>query len=132
MYNGLWHNAQVWLTGSMFLLVKFAAPIATAPVPYLLWQVGGLLPYEIMLDEEKRAVVLSVRGSMSQHDVVTDLVAEPIKMGAVSMRVVGRWGHSVRKGRHICGLALLQSGCQGGCRCLHAHSQSQVACAQTS
>jgi len=43
-------------------------PPATTPFP----QVAGLLPHYVAVDHARREVVVSVRGSLSVADVVTD------------------------------------------------------------
>lgn len=43
-------------------------------------KVQGLLPYYIALDRTRQCVVLSVRGSLSLSDVVTDLMAHPVPL----------------------------------------------------
>ncbi|GLI65498.1 hypothetical protein VaNZ11_009046 [Volvox africanus] len=40
-------------------------------------RVGGLLPYYVAVDRQRRSVVVAVRGSLSLSDVVTDLLCEP-------------------------------------------------------
>ncbi|KXZ56293.1 hypothetical protein GPECTOR_1g258 [Gonium pectorale] len=40
-------------------------------------EVGGLLPYYVALDRQRQALVVAVRGSLSIHDAVTDLLCEP-------------------------------------------------------
>ncbi|GIL44569.1 hypothetical protein Vafri_2093 [Volvox africanus] len=39
--------------------------------------VGGLLPYYVAVDRQRRSLVVAVRGSLSLNDVVTDLLCEP-------------------------------------------------------
>ncbi|GIL75881.1 hypothetical protein Vretifemale_5611 [Volvox reticuliferus] len=40
-------------------------------------RVGGLLPYYVAVDRQRRSVVVAVRGSLSLRDVITDLLCEP-------------------------------------------------------
>lgn len=43
----------------------------------LAWQALGALPFAVALDHEGGAVVVSVRGTISVNDVVTDFLATP-------------------------------------------------------
>ncbi|EFJ43798.1 hypothetical protein VOLCADRAFT_95936 [Volvox carteri f. nagariensis] len=62
-------------------------------------RVGGLLPYYIALDRQRRSVVVGIRGSLSLSDVVTDLLCEPAEYdvpGLPSTDDCGRrvlWAH---------------------------------------
>jgi sn1-specific diacylglycerol lipase len=46
---------------------------------YVQWhnEIAGAQPYFIAIDEPKQAIVLSIRGSLSLKDCVTDVLCEP-------------------------------------------------------
>ncbi|GFR47184.1 hypothetical protein Agub_g8776 [Astrephomene gubernaculifera] len=76
--------------------------IADSDILYVSYKnkIGGLLPYYIAVDRSRRSLVVSIRGSLSFRDVVTDLLCEPTEYdvpGVASTDAQGRrvmWAHA--------------------------------------
>eukprot|EP01026_Neomeris_dumetosa_P052357 TRINITY_DN462_c0_g1_i7.p1 TRINITY_DN462_c0_g1~~TRINITY_DN462_c0_g1_i7.p1 ORF type:complete len:518 (-),score=32.08 TRINITY_DN462_c0_g1_i7:187-1740(-) len=75
----------------------------------------GVLPYFIALDREERAVVISIRGSVSLADWITDAMFEPRSFqGFLSQEVATQFGISdlskeyAHNGMFNCALAILK------------------------
>lgn len=82
-------------------LALLAAGISDGDLLYVSYevQVQGMLPYYIALDRARRSLVVSVRGSLSLSDVVTDLMAHPAPLRLPA----GGWYCQVRTSHHALG-----------------------------